>query len=446
MKLSMVKHLVLLLLCLFIIDAKNNESFAQDPTCQCRFTAAFCATFVCPDVSLFTCMPAAAAHATTISAVTASLTTAMAAHSLFLEQFWMKDGLVASLTEAAKQISIGHNKQVEMLSTLIDKQIHEDTARLIQLKKVESAIATQPSEKSCEFATMKAGLLAAENSGAQKLQEDLNFMGQSALSYKNSVSDSSRTDASQRVNVVCDYADPNIAGGALKGICGGATPSDEKMSHFFLASVLKNETLDDTMREPINSAMLSVFFEDAPSRISKEMMKNDDMKVAYMNHRSVASKEMLSAYCFRKTFEDQMGGNSISKAYQEALYSELGLSPDEIQAKLGDNPSAYAQKQLLVDQVMNPAFGIATLDTVNNVLALANGIQAQKLSSLYDTLETLHCNELILSQLLNDALQPTQSDLQERLDVLEARVRADKNNMIAQNALSFEPSAGEVTQ
>ncbi|MBL4588603.1 MAG: hypothetical protein JKY11_00800 [Alphaproteobacteria bacterium] len=402
-------------------------------SCECQWTGTYCAVLSCPDLSIFTCAPAVAAHAATNASTIAAVEAAIQLHAIFLRQRFMTDGIIAGLTSMAEQISIGHSKQAELMSTMITSRSTDDTKRAIQKKKYETAIAGLPSEEHCQFATMSSGLIAAEYSAKAKGLEVESFFRQTGLGNTGSVWTEERENTTARTDIMCKYADPNIENGALADVCAGVTPSDEDTSRFLLASNMHEYTLDDTYRETINSAMLTMFFENQPDQIDASLFANDTVKMAYIDHRSVLSRQMLAASCFQKTFEDKLGGSSVSVPYQSELLTRAGLSAADIQERLGPNPSSYAQKKLLIDMVMDPTFGISTTDTKENVLRLSSGIQSYKMTTLFDTLEILHCNELILSQLLNDKIKPISSDLQERFDIIEARIEQENSTQFAKN-------------
>ncbi len=398
----------------------------------------------CPDLSLDTCAPAIAAHATTNVAVEAFITARILTHMNFLHQNFMKDGLIKALRAMASQISEGHFKQGELLASMTTSQMMDNGKRVIKKNEVKSIIGLQPSEEHCQFATMVGGLSGASADSKRRFEQDNNFLRESALGNKYTPS-TTADSLSYRVTTMCQYADPLISNGSMSKMCTNPPPSDVDQGKFLLASSIQKSTLDASHRESVNSQVMEIFLDNQPDPLDFSLFENDNVKITYMDHRSVLSRQLLAAHCFRKTFADKMGGNSTSVPFQSQFLSDAGLSVNEIQERLGPNPSPYAQKKLLVDMVMNPSFGTNTTDTKENILRLINGIQSYKMASLYDSLEILHCNELMLSQLVNDYLQPLSEETQERLDIIETRMEQEKKQTdFAQNISELKKSKGGI--
>jgi len=426
-----MKRIFLALFCVFTLSAVFSPQ-AQAQNCECAMQYVYPSGCIpppsssyCTDLTIFTCATIAASHAATIASLSATITAGFTAHELFMENFWMRDGIIAALAQYAEQVSVGHMDQTQKLANFNTTMMQQEVQRRMQINEVKSKVNLAPSEESCQFATMTGGLAASNAQADSKMLEDLDFLTSNALGESNSVLSSPRESTSARTDVMCRYADDNLANGALEAVCSDDSPNDTQSSKMLLAVNLQQESMDDSYREPVHAAMMSMFMSDRPQPMDRRLFANDNVKIAYMDHRSVVAREMLAAYCFRKSFKDKIGGDDNAVDYQAALYEELGLDPAEALAEIGSNPSSYAQKKLLAKMVMDPTFGVsAAADTETNILALANGVQAQKMALTFDTLQVLHCNELIMSQLLVNALEPVSSDLQERIDVIEARLDA----------------------
>lgn len=353
---------------------------------------------------------------------------AIGTHAWFVQQEFMVNGLIAALQGMSKQISVGHQKQAEIMSTIVTAEMVDDAKRALQKKELEATMASLPSEGACEYGSMSGGLLSAEAQAESLSSQWQRALLSNALGEEGAATADTNAEAERvRLSVMCQYVDPDTAGGSLEQACqGNMATNDEDASRFILAQNLQQYSLDSSDMEPINLAMSSMFLDDQPENLKSDLFENDTVKIAYMDHRSVLARQMLETYCFRKTFEDKQGGSSSSQIYQDAFLTRIGLDPQQIQQRLGSNPSAYAQKKLMIDMVSDPELAMNLVDDTENILRLSDGIQSIKMATLYDTLEILHCKELMLSQLVNHKLRPVASELQERIDVLNVRIQKDK--------------------
>ncbi len=389
--------------------------------------ACACSSCSCPDVSILTCLPAIGAHATTNAAVMAYVDLRILEHEFFLLQTFMKDGLIPALREFAHQITDGGFKQAETRASIKTAQMFDDGKTAIGKHVVKEMENLMPSEIHCEATTFISGLSAAEADSEREAQENMAFALQNALGNKNAPLTAGRERMTHRMQSFCKYADPMMGGGSISRTCGGVTPPDQDQRRFLAASIIQKPSIESADREPLQVAIMAMFFPDQPESIDEEMFENRNMKMAYMQHRAVLSRQMLAAHCFQKSFQDQLGGSDVAVSYQNAAASNVGLNATEIAQKIGSNPSASAQKDLLIEMSMTPKSAInTTIDKKGGILRMSNSLQSNKMALLYDSLEILHCNELMLSQLVNDHLKVMSGDLQERLDIIEARMEAEK--------------------
>ncbi|MGB1076668.1 MAG: hypothetical protein ACPG05_00020 [Bdellovibrionales bacterium] len=440
------RQMVLAFLCISVVGlsvvrgaqaqtiANCPESYFQisGPTCIPNWS----------DLSITTCAVAGASHGITISTLLGVITAQFALHAIYLDMVFFGQGLMPALGDMAQQISIGHMEQAKEMAHIIDNQKEGDTMRFIQKHKIKGIVAQLPSEEHCKMVSATGGVAAANNLSKARVRQNQNFLLQAASSRENSIMGASN-GGEFRMESICRYiTEDGDDNSAFSEVCQGVDPEDSGVAGNMLAFYLEEETIGDEAVEPINNAMLSMFFDNPPGAVDPRLFENNNMKLAYMDHRSVLSRQLLTSYCFQKTFEDRLGGTPMTTFQRETL-NQMGMSDDYIEQKIGDNPSAYAQKKLLMNIAMNPKFGVELNDSKENILRLASGVQSHKMATLFDTLEILHCNEMVLSQLLNDKLIPMKADLQERFDTILATKENENQTEYAVNVLMPIEEHGE---
>ena len=174
-----------------------------------------------------------------------------------------------------------------------------------------------------------------------------------------------------------------------------------------------------------------------PANYDPDLLDYDEMQVAHMGHRSVASRELLASYCFMKSYEHKFGGEDSMLSYIQAFLTERGLTVAEIEELLGEKPSLYAQKQILVMLVNNPDFGVSLTDVKENIIRLSNVVKSYSVSTRYDMLESLQCNQMMASQMVLDSLLPKGIAVQQDINSLSIS-QAAKDNVNVVNAASVD--------
>lgn len=446
------RFIVVTLVVMVVLISSQQRAYASAalcPGCYLQISGPTCILGY-EDVSLCGgCIAISAAHAATMSALQAFFAGALGVpqmiaavagappavispgafgtHAWFIQQDFMVNGLIAALQGMSKQITVTHQKQAEIMATIVTSEMQDDTKRTLQRIAAEAMAASLPSEAVCEMGSMTGGLISAESEAQSLTSQWQRVLMSNALGDEGAATNDTRSESERaRLLTMCQYAPQDLANGSLDAACQGVAPAtDDNAAKFILARNLHEYSLDNSYMESINLAMAAMFIDNQPENVEGRLFENDAVKIAYMDHRSVLARQMLETYCFRKTFEDRQGGSSSAVVYQDAVLSRMGLSVEEINNRLGPNPSAYAQKKLMIDMVSDPKLALDMSDSVENILGLVSGIQSIKMATLYDTLEILHCNELVLSQVLNHKLKPVAADLQERIDVLDARIQQD---------------------
>lgn len=150
-----------------------------------------------------------------------------------------------------------------------------------------------------------------------------------------------------------------------------------------------------------------------------------DMR-AIIAKRSVAENSFYSIAAlksegFRR--EDPATGDPTepsARPYMEHIMEDLGVPTAEVATLFGDNPSYFAQMEILTKKLyQNPNFYTNLYDKPANVERKTVAIQAVKLMQKFDMLRSFLRNEATVSVLLEVAIVALQDEIEDEIQALD---------------------------
>ena len=110
-----------------------------------------------------------------------------------------------------------------------------------------------------------------------------------------------------------------------------------------------------------------------------------------------------------------------SKGYMEFILQELGVTAAEATMLLGENPSYYAQMEILTKKIyQNPSFYINLYDKPANVERKDVAMQAIKLMQKFDILKSFLRGEASVSILLELAVIDLQTEVEDQIQAIKS--------------------------
>ncbi|MGB1076669.1 MAG: hypothetical protein ACPG05_00025 [Bdellovibrionales bacterium] len=344
---------------------------------------------------------------------------------LYAEWWWdifWQEGILATLPQLQEQVSMTQLKRPNVKADITTFQKEDDAVRMIQEKKVEAIATHTPSEEFCKYVTIVGGVSSAKQSTKVPFHDSMDSIKHVATMGDSYVADKQIFNRARVNEFLCrDPGRIGAADGALDDICEGIDVDDERPN---IGDLADKGNWDENDHDVASGAVQSLFLSNRPARVNPVIFNRDKGRVAYMNHRSVLSREMLGSYCFMKSYQDQMGGSDRTVEYLEALLRDMNMTDEQIEEILGEEPSLYTQKKVMLMAASAPTVGNDMTDMTENVLRLSNMINSYKLSTMYDAMDLMYCNQMIAGQLFTDVLLPKGRDLQGRVDSLR-HTRAD---------------------
>ncbi len=333
----------------------------------------------------------------------------------------IKENWVTGLMLMAKQFTANMAAQIEAIGMLLDAKHQMETQRLFQEKAAEAHKDYHPSEQMCTFGTFARDLVATSRSAdltkatlAQELlQRDL---GSGESMGNNPASDSLSRIARFRK----EFCNPHDNGDGLALLCPEAAPEEMQNRDInYTATVdmplsLKINLTDNevTNDEKAVFALIDNLFSHNPApKIPAGVAEQKKFQYYYANLRSLialrgVARSSIANIIALKTASPNTESGTSSAAHMRALFREFGLLDEEILKLLGENPSYYAQMELLTKKIyQSPSFYTNLYDKPANVKRINAAMQAIKLMQDRDIQEALQRREMLLSIMLEIRLR-----------------------------------------
>lgn len=367
----------------------------------------------------------------------------------FFRDFWLK-----GLAELTEYLTVFSMYQMQMVGAFFDANNHIQTTRLYFKLQAEAHKDYHPSDDFCYFGTNVRSLAASD----AKYRLDMLALSERALQrqlgYANAASgENADEDKNARwkqfVNTYCDPKDNNWyqagtgldfacdrdgAGGSLAA--GALDRSRVNKDIDYTATIDSPRTLDmsfaDTHASPsampgdeqdVIAMAANLYGHSVPVRslsLSKLETSTDAQRL-YLDLRSVAAKRSVAVHSFNKIVSMKSAGTNgdASAANQPdvgrfmgAVIAELMPAPsdpaelsEEIYNIIGENPSYYAQMEVLTKKIyQNPKFFASLYDKPANVARKKVAMKAMELMLDRELLESELRQEMLLSVMLSGEL------------------------------------------
>ncbi|MGH1398081.1 MAG: hypothetical protein ACRBCT_02595 [Alphaproteobacteria bacterium] len=382
-----------------------------------------------------------------------------AAHRVWWISIVWEDNILPALMLMSEQLTAVGMKQVEVIGTFIDAKHQMETQQTFGELRARAHKDYHPSVGMCEFGSSIKSLAASERIG----EMNSTIMAQRSMDRMlgNANTSGAGEDTKSRLKqfreVYCDISDNNNGlalmcdhDNAPGGNSGGADPlrfnKDIDITRTLDApwSLDVNFTDGGSASTPDEQDVLALaanlYGSEVLYRPGIELKPLDDLantpnideskivtpaQTAYLDARAVMAKRSVAENSFNAIVGEKSSGTVGSRQFLEALLKELGMedtgsnvktsngNKSELDALLGDNPSYYAQMEVLTKKLyQNPDFYTNLYDKPANVERKGVALQAIGLMQKFDLFKSYLRNEATMSILLELAV----ADIQEEIE------------------------------
>lgn len=389
----------------------------------------------------------------------------------FVHEFW-EQTVLPIMMMMAEQFTVVTMQQAMLIGTFIDAENQLKTQRLLQEIQADIHKHYNPSIGMCEFGSLVKSIATTERRGEiatlvfsrRSLDRQLGNID-SAGSYGEDLDQQNRmrhfflrfctvSDRGNSLTEMCtgtDTAQPRLGPNVITGEQRSRLNTD--IDFFSLVNApgtigidYTNTVLSDTSVTPNirNQDEESLFamtsnlfghrlFPRAPAVLlaNKPAEPLNDMQQAYMHMRSIIAKRSVAENSFfavasmkaegpRRPATSGGGTEPLySRAYMEQVMVRLGVPASEVLSVLGENPSYYAQMDVLTKKIyQSPHFYTNLYESPANVDRKAAAMQAIKLMQKFDMLKSVLRSEASFSVLLELAVLDLQGEVEDAINAL----------------------------
>lgn len=321
---------------------------------------------------------------------------------------------VAGLQLMAEQFTANMAAQVQSIGMLLDAKHQLETQRLFQQKSAEAHKDYHPSEQMCTFGTFARDLAATERSANLTRNALSTEVLQRELGSGDSKGTTRTSDLLSRVATFrTKFCDPTDNANGLQLLCPSPPPAELRNRDINYTQTVDQPlslkiNLTDATTTPDEDAVFALidnlFAHQPLPRVPKTALEQRKYQYHYMNLRSIVAMRGVARNSFSNIIALKTASPTTqdsSAPYIKALLKEFGLPDDEVVKIIGDNPSYYAQMEVLTKKIyQNPNFYTNLYDKPVNVERIRAAMRAVKLMQDRDIQTSLQRREMLMSMML----------------------------------------------
>ncbi|MGB4057548.1 MAG: hypothetical protein WBK77_05650 [Alphaproteobacteria bacterium] len=351
----------------------------------------------------------------------------------WLVDTFFKQQVLPALMKFTEQMSAVGMYQVFIFGTFLDAKHQLETQRLFQQLQFEAQRDYQPSDDFCWFGTNVRSLGASEELGKYNAIAlgEMQMKRQLGSDNSGGAEESDMDKGNRWQHFTANHCDPDdgnriegTAGTGLQLACGGGgggggarSNNDVDYTRMIEEPRTINVAFDDgTLTDPeqdILSISSNLYGHDILTRkMDNEYLKNQEYQHLYLALRSVAAKRNVAQNSFnaivgmKSSGTDGMAGASKTHDFLAAVMQELGVPAADITPMIGEQPSYYAQLEILAKKIyQNPDFYASLYDSPANVARKGVAIKAIELMLDRAIYESQLRQEMATSVLLSSRLR-----------------------------------------
>jgi hypothetical protein len=153
----------------------------------------------------------------------------------------------------------------------------------------------------------------------------------------------------------------------------------------------------------------NLFANDTFGRVPERVLQMEESKDEFQDMRSVHAMRGVAFNSFAHIAGARTAGTAQAGPFMDNILVDLGLTPAEAREFLGENPSYFAQMEVMTKKIFQgPAFFTNLYDKPENVERIGVSIQALKLMHDRDRYESALRREMLISLILELKLRAAQ--------------------------------------
>jgi hypothetical protein len=352
--------------------------------------------------------------------------------------------IVLPMMVMTEEFSAVMMQQMQIIGSFFDATEQNQTQRDIRTLTARAHKDYHPSETICRYGSFIRSVSHAEQIG------DLNRQGLNKILneyFRNMRNNSSAEGLQNEMRARADlfrnyYCDPSELGGSLLEFCRGennensiALATSPRIRNYYnkdidvYQTLLKPLTLDvnfsDGSATPADDEQnLIALAKNLYWPVTSDVAPPDSIEDRYLyllETRQMAAMHNVAHNTFTnivglKSRSDNPLGVQGGSAYMKSFLREFGISDEDIELYLGQNPSYYAQMEVLAKKIyQDPTFYTNLYDKPANIDRINASMEAIQLMQNRDRFEVLTRQEMLTSLLVEQALMEEAGSLSSKI-------------------------------
>lgn len=359
-------------------------------------------------------------------------------HRNWIVSDYFKNYIRPALASMTTQLQTVGLQQVQIIGSFFDAKHQLETQRLLQTMTAQAHKDYHPSEGLCKIGTNTRSLAASTQKASFSQMAIASRMMNRQLSNGDGLSSKgSAQDRDSRLQqFITTYCNKSDHAGALTDLCADSTPDPERINLDInytntLGSKLTIEmdalegTAPSDDAEDIFALSSNLFANEVLPTIPAGLLVNSDgtpsANVNYLlDVRAIAAKRSVAQNSFAAITALKAEGDPGAAPFLKAILAESGISPEDIENRLGENPSYHAQMEVLTKDIyQNPVFYANLYDKPANIERKGTALLAIELMQDRDIYNSLLRSEAVLATLIEVMLQKEHDRISNDLGALE---------------------------
>jgi hypothetical protein len=358
--------------------------------------------------------------------IRAHMTKEFMKHRDWMVEIFFLEHILPAMAMMTSQLSTAAIDQAQMVGRFFDAKHQMETQRLFQKMMAEAHKDYQPSEGMCEIATNIRSLATSSRKNDLGLSALADRMMKRQLSNGDVLSSADvNSDQNSRLKMfIKHYCNKRDNSNGLGELCKSGGNDKERMNKdvdftrslesrlTINADFTKDETATTTPdEEDLFALSANLFAHDLFNTIPKLMLATPEGQpwpeaYNYLNLRSVAAKRSVGQNSFAAIASERAKGDPEVAKYLKKIVVELGIPESEVDDILGENPSYFAQMEVLTKDIyQNPTFYTELYDKPANVLRKGAALRAINLMQERDLFRSQLRSEAVLAVILETMLE-----------------------------------------
>lgn len=362
------------------------------------------------------------------------VTTEFQQHQDWMIETYFKQHILPAMQLMAEQLTAVAMLQMQIVGSFFDAKHQLETQRLFQQLAAQAHKDYSPSEGLCTIGTTMRSLASSDrNADLTALVMAKHSIDRQLLNRNANASEGPNIDLRGRINKFRDvYCERNDNNGELNAVCNSG-PKRSNRDIDYTRTIANRLTLDLNFsnggtatadEQDVLALSANLFAHDIFTQIPQDKLQDKEgNQQVYLAARSIVAKRSVAENSFQAIAAMKARGatpTAQTAQYLEAVMGELGISVTDARQLIGENPSYYAQMEVLTKTLLQrPSFFVDLYDKPANVARKGVALQAIGLMQDRDSFKSSLRSEAMLSIILELQLMRAQEKVQNEINRLK---------------------------